>query len=156
VQILEEVVAVLRALWAGGPANFEGRHFQLRDAWAYPTIEPSPRIIVGGEKPAGARLAARVGDAWTTKAADYEQLLPVHMDELARRGRARADVDHLIAVSLSRDLPLNEQPLIADMATFLGEWHDRGADELIVDWVRPPELDALLDAAARAGLAASR
>jgi alkanesulfonate monooxygenase SsuD/methylene tetrahydromethanopterin reductase-like flavin-dependent oxidoreductase (luciferase family) len=87
VLILEEVVAVLRALWAGGPATFEGRFFRLRDAWAYPTIEPAPRIIVGGEKPAGARLAARVGDAWTTRASDYDQLLPIHLEELSRHGR---------------------------------------------------------------------
>jgi hypothetical protein len=53
-------------------------------------------------------------------------------------------------------VPLDEQPLIADMATFLGQWHDRGADEVIVSWVRPQELPPLLEAAARAGLAASR
>jgi hypothetical protein len=65
-------------------------------------------------------------------------------------------VDHLLAVSLSREEPLERQPLIADMATFLGEWQERGADELVVDWVRPQELAALLEAAARAGLAGSR
>jgi alkanesulfonate monooxygenase SsuD/methylene tetrahydromethanopterin reductase-like flavin-dependent oxidoreductase (luciferase family) len=148
VQVLEETVAVLRAMWSGGPVNFEGQHFQLHDAWAYPTIDPPPRIIVGGEKPAGARLAARVGDAWTTKAADYERLLPIHLDELARHGRSRSDVRHLVAISLSRDEPLERQPLITDMAASLAEWHERGADEIVVDWVRPAELAALLDAAA--------
>jgi hypothetical protein len=38
------------------------------------------------------------------------------------------------------------------MATFLGEWQARGADEVIVSWVKPADLPALLDAAARAGL----
>ena len=38
------------------------------------------------------------------------------------------------------------------MAAFAQEWQERGADELIVDWVRPAQLPALLDAAARAGL----
>jgi hypothetical protein len=56
---------------------------------------------------------------------------------------------------LGRDEPLEGQPLIADMQTFLGEWQERGADELIVDWVRPTQLPALLEAAARAGLATS-
>jgi len=51
-------------------------------------------------------------------------------------------------------VPLAQQPLIADMATYIAEWHDRGADELVVSWVRPAELPALFDAAARAGLAA--
>lgn len=153
VLILEEAVAVLRKLWAGGPADFEGRFFQLHEAWAHPAPNPPPRIIVGGEKPGGARLAARVGDGWTTNATDYEQLLPIHLAELAEHGRSRADVVHLVAVGLSRDEPLEQQPLIADMASFLGEWHQRGADELIVSWVRPAELPILLEAAARAGLA---
>jgi alkanesulfonate monooxygenase SsuD/methylene tetrahydromethanopterin reductase-like flavin-dependent oxidoreductase (luciferase family) len=150
--IVEEAVAVLRLLWSGGPANYDGQHFQLRDAFAYPIPPRVPRIIVGGESPAGARLAARVGDGWTTNGPDYERLLRVHEQELAGNGRSRADIVHLVAVSLSRDEPIEGQPLIADMTTFLGEWHERGADELIVNWVRPAELPGLLDAAARAAL----
>ncbi|CAN5647356.1 hypothetical protein BH23CHL7_BH23CHL7_01590 [soil metagenome] len=45
-----------------------------------------------------------------------------------------------------------EQPLLADMAAFAAEWQARGADELIVSWVRPDDLPALLEAAGRAGL----
>jgi alkanesulfonate monooxygenase SsuD/methylene tetrahydromethanopterin reductase-like flavin-dependent oxidoreductase (luciferase family) len=150
--MLEEAVAVIRLLWAGGPADFEGQFYSLHDAYAHPAPEPPPRIIVGGEKPAGTRLAARVGDGWTTNGEDYEALLPVHLEELAARGRSRAEIAHLVAVSIARDTPLAEQPLFADMTTFLGEWRDRGADEVIVSWVKPADLPALLDAAARAGL----
>ncbi|MEP7360232.1 MAG: LLM class flavin-dependent oxidoreductase [Chloroflexota bacterium] len=156
VHILEEAVAVIRLLLAGGPADYQGRFFQLHEAYAHPTPNPAPRIIVGGEKPGGARLAARVGDGWTTNGTDYAELLPIHLAELEANGRSRSDVVHLIAVDLARDVPLDQRPLIADMATFAGEWHDRGADELVVSWVRPAEVDALLNAAARAGLAASR
>jgi alkanesulfonate monooxygenase SsuD/methylene tetrahydromethanopterin reductase-like flavin-dependent oxidoreductase (luciferase family) len=155
VAILEEAVAVIRLLWSGGPATFEGRFFHLREAWAHPAPVPPPRIIVGGEKPAGARLAARVGDGWTTNAADYERLLPIHLAELSAHGRSRAKVVHLVAVGLSRDEPLENQPLIASMAEFAAEWQARGADELIVNWVRPAELPALLTAAERAGLGKS-
>ena len=152
--ILEEAVAVIRLLWVGGPADYQGRFFQLHEAYAHPAPEPPPRIIVGGEKPAGARLAARVGDGWTTNAADYQTLLPIHLEELAAHGRSRAQMAHLIAVSLDKDVPLDRQPLIADMPTFLGEWQQRGADEMVVSWVKPADLPALLDAAARAGLTA--
>src|SRR4051794_6392368 len=155
VKVLEEAVVVLRALWAGGPANFDGRFFELKDAWASPVPDPAPRIVIGGESPVTVRLAARVPDAWTTPALEYERLLPVYLEELGRQGRARADVALLPFVSLARDEPLEQQPLIADMQTFVGEWHERGADELIVDWVRPTQLPALLEAAARAGLATS-
>ena len=155
VAMLEEAVAVMRKLWSGGPVSFSGEHYQLQDAWAHPAPDPPPRIIVGGEKPGGARLAARVGDGWTTNAEDYERLLPVHLEELSSRGRSRAEVTHILAVALSRDDPLDQQPLIADMAAFAAEWESRGADELIVNWVRPAELSALLEAAERAGLAES-
>jgi alkanesulfonate monooxygenase SsuD/methylene tetrahydromethanopterin reductase-like flavin-dependent oxidoreductase (luciferase family) len=153
--ILEEAVAVIRLLWAGGPADFDGRFFKLHEAWAHPAPEPPPRIIVGGEKPAGARLAARVGDGWTTNAADYEALLPIHLEELAAHGRSRAQIAHVVAVSLDKEVALDRQPLIADMKSFLGEWHSRGADEIVVSWVKPADLPALLDAAAKAGLADS-
>jgi G6PDH family F420-dependent oxidoreductase len=150
--ILEEAVAVLRLLWSGGPGDFQGRFFQLRNAWAYPVPQPPPRIIVGAAKPAGIRLAARVGDGWTTNATDYERLLPIYLAELSAHGRSRADVVHLLAVDIAREAPLEEQPLIADMAGFAAEWQARGADGLIVNWVRPSQLPALLEAAAKAGL----
>ena len=152
VAVLEEAVQVIRKLWTGGPVSHDGRFFHLRDAYAYPAPQPPPRIIVGGEKPAGARLAARVGDAWTTNAVDYEQLLPLHLAELSAHGRSRAQMAHLLAVDLARDEPLDRQPLIADMAAFAQGWQQKGADELVVSWVRPAELPALLDAAERAGL----
>ena len=33
------------------------------------------------------------------------------------------------------------------MAGFAAEWQERGADEMVVNWVRPAELPALLEAA---------
>ena len=154
-KVLEEAVAVLRLLWSGGPVDYDGHFLHLKEAYSHPAPEPPPRIIIGGEKPGGARLAARAGDGWTTNAADYERLLPIHLAELSAHGRSRAQVVHIVAVTLSRDDPLDRQPLIADMAAFAAEWQEKGADELIVNWVRPAELPALLEAAERAGLSAS-
>jgi alkanesulfonate monooxygenase SsuD/methylene tetrahydromethanopterin reductase-like flavin-dependent oxidoreductase (luciferase family) len=154
-KILEEAVHVLRLMWSGGPVDYDGQLLHLKEAYSHPAPEPPPRIIIGGEKPAGARLAARAGDGWTTNAADYETLLPIHLAELSAHGRSRAKISHILAVSLSRDEPLDRQPLIADMAGFAAQWQEKGADELIVSWVRPAELPALLEAAARAGLPAA-
>jgi len=151
-RILEEATTVLRLMWSGGPIDHEGTYFRLKEAWAHPAPEPPPRIIIGGEKPAGARLAARVGDGWTTNGTDYEALLPFHLAELSEHNRSRAEIAHLLAFQLDRDEPLDRQPLIADMAGFLDEWHRKGADEIVVSWVKPAELPALLDAAERAGL----
>src|SRR5215212_2528854 len=57
---LEEAVAVIRALWTGGPVSRESAYYPLVDAAAFPVPEPAPPIILGGETPAGARLAGRV------------------------------------------------------------------------------------------------
>jgi len=142
----------MRALWSGGPVDYEGRYFRLRGAYSEPAARPAPRIIVGGEKPTGARLAARVGDGWTTNGPDYDELLPIHLDELATAGRKRSEVVHVVAVPMARDEPLDQNPFIADMAGYAAEWQAKGADELIVNWVRVNQLPAVLEAAARAGL----
>src|SRR4029079_6263915 len=45
---LEEAVAVLRALWTGGPVTRPSPYYPLEDAVAQPVPDPPPPIIVGG------------------------------------------------------------------------------------------------------------
>ena len=150
---LEEAVQVLRLLWGGGPVSFEGRFFTLRDAFAYPAPDPAPRIVVGGVSPGGARLAARAGDAWTTDAVRLGELLPVFEEALEAAGRSRSDVRIVAAVDLDRELPPEQQPLLSDLAGEAARWHDRGAGELVIQYVRPQQLSWVLGAAETAGLA---
>ena len=87
---LEEAVTVLRLLFGGGPVSFAGRYFTLTDAVAFPVPTPAPRIVVAGQSSAGARLAARAGDAWTCPAELFERLLPIYREALGRgRGSGR-------------------------------------------------------------------
>lgn len=152
---LEEAAEVLRRLWTGGPVDFAGRHFHLAAAHAFPALVPPPRIVIGGEKPAGARLAARIGDAWTMNGEDFDRLAPIFREALTMAGRSRDDVQVLVAVGLERDVHPDRQPLLMDLAGVADAWRERGADELVLRWIRPMEVAALLDAAERAGLAAS-
>jgi len=150
---LEEAVRVLRLLWGGGPVSFEGHFYRLVDAHAFPVPLPPPRIVIGGETPAGARLAGRLGDGWTAFDRTFERDLPRCLDALARSGRSRASFSAIVAVELARDLPPHRQSFLADPRGELQRWREAGADELIVSGVRPQHLVWLLDAAARAGLA---
>ena len=152
IERLEEHVAVLRALWTGGPASFEGRWHRLAEAWAHPAPDPPPRIIVGGETPAGARLAARVGDGWTTDVAGLQRDRDVFETALAAAGRRREDVTVVVAVDLLPAAEAGRDPLLADLVGEAERWRELGADELIVHWVRAERLPALLGAAERAGL----
>ena len=150
---LEETVRIMRLLFDGGPASFDGRHYRLRDAVVHPVAGPPPRIVVAGQTPAGARLAARVGDAWTTDAPLLDGLLPAFDESLAEAGRTRAEVSVVVGV------PVQEQgrrsgdlPIVADLAGEAARFHEQGADELILSWVRPEGLPAILRAAEQAGL----
>jgi alkanesulfonate monooxygenase SsuD/methylene tetrahydromethanopterin reductase-like flavin-dependent oxidoreductase (luciferase family) len=143
---LEEAVAVLRRLWSGGPVEFAGRYYRLSGAHAFPVPDPPPRIVIGGETAAGARLAARIGDAWTCFADAQPRLAPVFADALAAAGRRREDVAVIVGVEA------DDEGLQADVAGAAAAWRDRGVDELVIHWVRPTQLDAVLAAGERAGL----
>src|SRR5256886_10044898 len=47
----EEGIAVIKALWTGGPVDLDGRYYPLRGAAAYPRPQqqPSPPLLIGGD-----------------------------------------------------------------------------------------------------------
>jgi len=150
---LEEAVAILRALWSGGPVSYEGRWTRLTDAVAAPIPDPAPRIVIGGETPAGARLAARIGDAWTTNEREFERGLPAFEEALAAAGRQRADVSVIVALDLRPADEAVTDPILADMVGTAEAWREAGADEVILHWVRRDRIGEVLAAAERASLA---
>lgn len=149
---LEETVAILRALWSGGPVSYEGRWTRLTDAVANPVPDPPPRIVIGGETPAGARLAARVGDAWATTEARLVKDLPVFEEALAAARRRRDEVKVIVAVDLRPLEEADSDPLLVDMVGAAEAWREAGADELILNWVRRDRIGEVLAAAERASL----
>jgi alkanesulfonate monooxygenase SsuD/methylene tetrahydromethanopterin reductase-like flavin-dependent oxidoreductase (luciferase family) len=150
---LAEAIELLRRLWTGGPVSFEGRYYRLREAYASPVPSPPPRILVGGQTPAGARLAGRLGVGWTAFAATFPRDLPVYESACAGVGGRPA---RIVAVELDREAPATRQPILADLRGEVQRWADAGADEVILAYVRPHQLEAVLDAAAAAGLADGR
>jgi alkanesulfonate monooxygenase SsuD/methylene tetrahydromethanopterin reductase-like flavin-dependent oxidoreductase (luciferase family) len=151
---LVEQLAVVRGLLGGGPFDFRGERYALEGAYAHPVPEPRPRLVIGAEKPAGARIAARHADGMTTFAGDWDVTYPAFLEELERAGRSRADVTVIAAVESFSHPPYAEPEadLLTDLGAVAARWHERGADELIVHWVRPESLDGLLAAGERAGL----
>ena len=88
---LEEAIAVIRALWTGGPVTRGSAFYPLVDAAAFPIPEPAPRIVLGGETAAGARLAGRIGDGWSAFDDNFETNLPLYLESLEASGRRRED-----------------------------------------------------------------
>ena len=95
---LDEALAVIRALWTGGPVSRPSPFYPLVNAVARPVPEPPPPIVVGGETRAGARLAARLGDGWTGFSDRFAELEPVYREALEAAGRRREDTVVLLGV----------------------------------------------------------
>lgn len=147
---LEEAIAVIRALWSGGPVTRPSRFYPLVDAYAYPLPVPAPRILVGGETPAGARLAGRIGDGWTTFEDNFEDHLPLYLGALELAGRRRAD--QLVLVGFQDDWlaegSIRDSPWVTDPRATWQRWQAAGADGAIVLARSDDDVDALVEAAA--------
>jgi alkanesulfonate monooxygenase SsuD/methylene tetrahydromethanopterin reductase-like flavin-dependent oxidoreductase (luciferase family) len=102
-----------------------------------------PRLVVSGQSPAGARLAARIGDAWTCPEDVLDRLLPVHREAVQRAGRDEARPAVVVGVA--------PEMVLQDPARAVGDLAERGADEVVVEWVRRSQLDPLLEALSAAG-----
>jgi alkanesulfonate monooxygenase SsuD/methylene tetrahydromethanopterin reductase-like flavin-dependent oxidoreductase (luciferase family) len=148
---LEEAVAVIRALWTGGPVTRDSPFYPLRDAYAHPVPVPPPPIIVGGETGAGARLAGRIGDGWSAFDDNFEANLPLYLESLEASGRARSDQRVLVGFQgewLS-DESIAESPWVTAPRETWDRWQAAGADGAIVLARTTADVDSLVEAVGR-------
>jgi alkanesulfonate monooxygenase SsuD/methylene tetrahydromethanopterin reductase-like flavin-dependent oxidoreductase (luciferase family) len=148
---LEEAVAVIRALWTGGPVTRPSRFYPLQEAHAFPVPAPPPRLLIGAGSAAGVRLAARIGDGWAAEIDRFEELLPRYREALAGEGRSidgawialgfgggKTGVDALIG-----------SPWVERPRDEWARWAATGVDEAIVTARTSNDIDALVEAADR-------
>jgi len=151
VRRLEEAVAVIRALWTGGPVTRPSPFYPLLQAWAHPVPDPPPPILIGGQTPAGARLAARIGDGWTAHDDTFERDLPIYLDTLAAEGRRRED--QLLLVGFEGDWLGDERfrdsTWYHDPRGSWERWSSVGADGAIVLARTTEDVDAMVEAVER-------
>lgn len=62
--MLEEAVAVIRALWAGDTVDHRGDFYEVENAKLFDPPREEPPIIVSGFGPKAVELAARIGDGY--------------------------------------------------------------------------------------------
>jgi len=146
---LEEAVAVLRALWTGGPVRRDSPFYPLADAHAFPVPQPAPPIIVGGESAPGAALAGRIGDGWTVPAPLLAERLPVYLEALAGIGRDRSTASVLAAFDLGKGESLAGSSWVEDPAGTALRWRAAGADGAVVGVRTTDDVDLLVAAASR-------
>lgn len=151
VRRLEEAIAVIRALWTGGPVTRPSPFYPLVDAVAHPVPEPAPRIVIGGETPAGARLAGRIGDGWSAFDDNFEANLPRYLEALDEAGKRRED--QTVLVGFQGDWlgagSFRETPWFAAPRETWARWKAAGADGAIVLARTTDDIDAMVDAVER-------
>ncbi|MDQ3128498.1 MAG: LLM class flavin-dependent oxidoreductase [Chloroflexota bacterium] len=148
---LEEAIAVVRALWTGGPVTRPSPYYPLHEAVAFPIPVPAPAIVIGGETPAGARLAGRIGDGWSAFDDNFEQNLPIYLEALDSAGRSRADQQVLVGFQGEwlAESDIAESPWVREPRAEWQRWQEIGADGAIVLARTTADVDALVEAVER-------
>jgi G6PDH family F420-dependent oxidoreductase len=73
-EMLEEAVEVIRALWEGGQRSHHGRHYTVENARVYDLPETPPPVLVSGFGPKAIDVAARIGDGFVTTTPDADAI----------------------------------------------------------------------------------
>jgi len=91
---MEEQVAVLRALWAGGTTSFDGAFHHFERAGLLPAPPKEIPVWFGGFSPAAIRRAARIGDGFLFGASNdaMRGLCEMLWSEARANGRDRAEI----------------------------------------------------------------
>lgn len=73
-EMLEEAVAVMRALWSGDVVTHHGRYYMVEHARLYTLPDQPPPIYVSGLGPKATELAGRIGDGYISTSPDAEMV----------------------------------------------------------------------------------
>ena len=69
-EMLEEAIEVMRALWGGGQVEHRGRHYRVENARVYTLPDEPVPVLVSGFGPKSVDLAGRVGDGYCSTMPD--------------------------------------------------------------------------------------
>lgn len=106
---LEEAVQIIRALWSRSPATFEGKHYQIHEAYCQPRPDPAiPLLIGGGGEQKTLALVARYADMYNFNSCSVEEyahkieVLRQHCERIGRDPR-EIGFTYLSTISVSQD-----------------------------------------------------
>ena len=73
-EMLEESVELIRALWTGDQISFSGDHYDVENARLYTLPDAPPPIYVSGFGPKATDLAAKIGDGYCLVSPEAESI----------------------------------------------------------------------------------
>lgn len=135
-EMLDEGAAVIRALWSGQSATFNGRHYRLEAAESYPR-PINPTIIMGGKGAKTLQVVAKHATEWNCSyvGLDVFRQKSGELDEnCAALGRDPAGLRRSLMVPfvIGQDAARVQDRIEAHRATFpqlpanLADWHAAG------------------------------
>src|SRR5438309_4393958 len=72
--MLEEAVAIIRALWQGEMVDHDGEHYVVENARIYTRPSYTPQVLVSAFGPKALEVAARIGDGFITTSPSAEDI----------------------------------------------------------------------------------
>ncbi|MFM7069393.1 MAG: TIGR03619 family F420-dependent LLM class oxidoreductase, partial [Actinomycetes bacterium] len=144
---LDEMVTVMRALWAGGMVEHHGEFYDFEPVEMRPAPAAPVPIYVGGHSGVAFRRAARLGDGWIGVHYPVDELL-AHCETLRR---ARED-----AGTADRPFEIIASPLAAPSADLIEELESVGVTTILTSaWMAQglsaPDVDRAVDMIAAYG-----
>ncbi len=131
IEQMVEGIKIMKAMWAGGPATFEGKYYHIKDAVCDPLPSPPPPMLIGGD---GERFLLRSvaehGDWWLPFGRSPEvlrQKIAVLKDHCTAVGRDYDDIKiaYSLRVHLGKTQAEAEQTVggrpMRDDPSFVGE-----------------------------------
>ena len=73
-EMLEEAVELMRALWTGDVVTWDGKHYETDTARIYTRPEQAPEVYVSAFGPKALEVAKRIGDGFITMQPDAESV----------------------------------------------------------------------------------
>ena len=139
---LREAIAVIRALWSGGPVSFAGAHYRLARRMPSRVPSRSRRSSWGRSRRPGSASRRRWGMAGRRRVPSFEELEPA----IGRRWRARVASARRSSSSSAwaadgPGRPPLDRAWIDDPRGTLAAWQARGADEVTVTVRTESEVD---------------
>ena len=91
IEQLDEAVQIVRQMWTGTPATWEGKHYRIAGAYCEPRPEPAPPVMIGGGgEQLTLRVVAKYADWWNFPGGTVEnytrklEVLKAHCREVGR------------------------------------------------------------------------
>jgi probable F420-dependent oxidoreductase len=159
--MLDEHIAVMRALWSEDVASFEGEHYRLPPVRSapHPARRSGPPIWIGGSSDAALRRVAAIADGWQPMAVGPDELATLvprlrELVEQAGRDPDSIDICPRCDIAFGRPETQKANGIYGEpdqVAAGLAAYRDAGSTELILDLQPDNSLDGRLETLALLG-----